>query len=267
MLVEKPITVTASEAESLFKTAKQNSVILAVYQNRTYDADFQLVSEIIKSGKLGRVVEFTSSFDRYRPKIKSAQAWRELDVPGNGVLYDLGSHTIHQAIHLFGKPISVHGVVDNLRILEETNACDFFSVTLYYEKLVVVCKATMLSCIPACRFVVHGTLGSAEVTGLDGELLLFIAAQEGQLVKGMKPSDEGFGIGGLQRARFVGPDGHEELLDLGRGRYLDLFENLAQAIRSGNQNLLDVKTDDAILAIQIIEAAIKSAKLKQVVLL
>lgn len=56
---------------------------------RRWDGDFLTASSLIKCGVLGRLVEFESHFDRYRPALK--MGWKEdAELPGAGVLYDLG---------------------------------------------------------------------------------------------------------------------------------------------------------------------------------
>lgn len=57
--------------------------------HRRWDGDFLTACDLIKCGVLGRLVEFESHFDRYRPALKSS--WKEdAELPGAGVIYDLG---------------------------------------------------------------------------------------------------------------------------------------------------------------------------------
>ena len=53
------------------------------------------------------------------------------NLPGSGILYDLGSHLIDQAISLFGNPIEVFG---NLLIQRKGGeSVDNFEVILKYQ--------------------------------------------------------------------------------------------------------------------------------------
>lgn len=89
VVVEKPLSVTSAEAEELCQLSQKAKKVLAVYQNRRWDGDFLTISRLVKEGTLGRMVEFESHFDRFRNVMKK-DAWREQDLPGSGVLYDLG---------------------------------------------------------------------------------------------------------------------------------------------------------------------------------
>ena len=43
--------MTAAEAESLIKLAKEKDLVLTVFQSRRWDSDFLTVSKIIKIGR------------------------------------------------------------------------------------------------------------------------------------------------------------------------------------------------------------------------
>ncbi len=62
---------------------------------------FSDYSEIVKKWSIGDIEYFEVHFDRYSPECKK-DAWREENIPGSGVLYDLGPHLIDQALSLFG---------------------------------------------------------------------------------------------------------------------------------------------------------------------
>jgi len=129
--------------------------------------------------KLGEVVEFESNYDRYRPKGKGG--WREdPSEEGNGILLDLGSHLVDQAVSLFGVPKSVTGIVEKTRGLPTD---DFFVVTLQYPngRPLVTCRSGVFYVKARPRFLVHGTTGAFIKSGLD--------VQEEQLKAGRTPTD------------------------------------------------------------------------------
>ena len=74
-----------------------------MFHNRRWDGDLLTLRRLIEEGELGEVTRFESRFERWRPEVKSG-TWREQPAPedAGGVLYDLGSHLIDQALFLFG---------------------------------------------------------------------------------------------------------------------------------------------------------------------
>lgn len=103
VLLEKPFCVTTSEADELIAIAEAKQRVLTVNHNRRWDSDFRTVKKIVENGILGEITECEIHFDRFRPEIKPG--WKENpENPGSGILYDLGSHLIDQALTLFGMP-------------------------------------------------------------------------------------------------------------------------------------------------------------------
>ncbi|KAI8827012.1 oxidoreductase domain-containing protein [Fimicolochytrium jonesii] len=258
VVVEKPFAPTSREAETLVALAEDKGLVLAVYQNRRWDGDFLTVSKLIsEAGGLGRVVELESRFERYRYSVRKG-AWREMDLPGSGLLYDLGSHLIDQAFTLFGQPHSITAFVQNLRQLSAPTD-DAFTINLHYTtphpKLVTL-KATMLAKRPGTRFTVHFTGGSYVKYGLD--------PQEEQSRAGLSVMDPKFGVespekyGTLWRADDSG-DGGQAVPTL-RGTYGAFYENVADAIEGGGSAALKVQPKEAANVIRLIEIAIRSSK-------
>lgn len=164
VVVDKPFTITAAEADDLVALAAGCNQILSVYHSRRFDSDFYTVQKIIKNGLLGDIVEFESRYDRFRNFLKPG-AWREEDAPGTGILYDLGSHLIDQVQALFGLPEAVSA---DLRIQRKGGkAIDNFEVILHYPGIKASVKAGMLVREPLPRFILSGTNGSFVKYGMD----------------------------------------------------------------------------------------------------
>ena len=88
VVVDKPFTLTAAEADDLARTAAQHQRVLSVFHNRRWDADFLTLQALLASGELGRITYFSSHFDRFRPQVR--HRWRESGEPGSGLWFDLG---------------------------------------------------------------------------------------------------------------------------------------------------------------------------------
>ena len=111
VVVDKPLAAASADARSVADLARDRGVPLTVYQNRRWDADVLTLRRLLTDGALGNVNRFESRFERWRPV--PGGGWRESGDPadGGGVLLDLGSHLVDQAVHLFGPVTSVYGEV------------------------------------------------------------------------------------------------------------------------------------------------------------
>lgn len=190
VVVDKPFTLTEAEAHDLVRTAANCGRVLSVFHNRRWDTDFLTLQALLASGVLGRVTQFASHFDRFRPQVR--QRWRESGEPGSGLWFDLGPHLLDQALLLFGEPASLSLNLQRQR--DGALADDGFHAVLRYpagahgqpNPLCVVLHATALAAHPGARFVVHGTRGSFIKHGLD--------PQEDALKAGLRPGSKHWGM-------------------------------------------------------------------------
>jgi scyllo-inositol 2-dehydrogenase (NADP+) len=158
VVVDKPFTTNVAEATELLNLAKRKNLVLSVYHNRRFDADFQALRQTIAAGDLGRILRFESTYDRYRPTSKP-NAWREKPGPGSGVLFDLAPHLLDQSLTLLGTPQALAADIRIERPGFSTD--DAFDIFLYYDGGVrALLRATMMSAVPRPRLVVLGERGS-----------------------------------------------------------------------------------------------------------
>lgn len=244
VVIDKPVTIASKEAEELKSIAAQKGLLLSVFQNRRLDGDFQTIQKILQEGILGRLVHYESHFDRFRPVL--TENWREKDVPGNGITYDLGTHLIDQAYLLFGMPQWVSADIRNQR----TNALadDFFDITLGYDAVFVRLTASVLSNAPMPKFLLLGEKGSYSKFGLDVQEHALKAEELPQGADWGLESEESWGTIYLEDRSFK--------YETSRGDYRPFYENIAKAIQGIEAPL--VKIDEAIAVLQIIEAAFES---------
>lgn len=183
VVVDKPFTTTLEEAKSLVQFAKDSGRLLTVYQNRRYDGDFQAIRKLVADGTLGRIVQFETNYDRYRPQLKPG-AWRESARPGSGILFDIAPHLIDHALVLFGLP---EAVTADVRIERENAvADDAFDIMFHYPHNVrAVLRSSILAAAPRPRFVLLGTQGSFVKQTFD--------PQEMNLRSGNIPKDKAWG--------------------------------------------------------------------------
>ncbi|WP_030224659.1 Gfo/Idh/MocA family oxidoreductase [Streptomyces sp. NRRL WC-3626] len=129
VVVDKPIAGTAAEARELAALADERGLLLSVFQNRRWDNDFLTLRRLIDDGGLGDVYRFESRFERWRPQLKGG--WRESGDPAEigGLLYDLGSHVVDQALVLFGPVTAVYAEADIRRDGAQTDDDTFIALT------------------------------------------------------------------------------------------------------------------------------------------
>jgi len=249
VVVEKPFTFRTQEAETLMSLASLKNLVLTVYQNRRWDGDFRTVKQVIESGVLGKVVEFESHFDRYRPLV-AENTWKEAGDEYAGVLYNLGSHMVDQALYLFGMPQRVTAHLKIIRPL--AGVFDYYDIRLHYPEINVVLKCSYLVKEEGPRYIVHGTAGSFLKWGID--------PQEAQLKKGFLPEGNDWGEEpeeqwGLLNHTLSGIDFKGRIATL-NGDYTAFYKNLFDAVRLGKP--LAVKPEEARDGIRILEACLES---------
>ena len=251
VVVEKPFTNTVKEAKELVEISKSTGKICAVFHNRRYVADFLTMKQIIEEGLLGEPREFFSHYDRYRPDPRTYGLWREEELPGSGVFYDLGPHLIDQALVLFGKPSFITADIRKQKSYSKVD--DYFDIRLDYGKLIVTLHSSMLVREMGPRYMIHGTKGSFIKTGED--------PQEELLKSGMLPTDKDWG---REDPAFYGlihteKDGKiiKETYPSIQGGYGQFYQNLHNTIRNGAP--LNEKPEDGYNVIVLIELAFESS--------
>ena len=107
VVVDKPLATTSADAAALVAHAERKGLPLSVFHNRRWDSDTLTAAALLSSGELGAVHRLESRFTRFRPQV--VDRWRER--PGGGVLLDLGTHLVDQAVHLLGPVDAVYAEV------------------------------------------------------------------------------------------------------------------------------------------------------------
>lgn len=111
VVVDKPLATSAPDAAAVVEAATAAGVPLTVFQNRRFDAEHATARELVRGGDLGEVFRAEIRWERWRPVPKDR--WREnADWPdGGGIMLDLQTHLIDQAVDLFGPVETVYAEV------------------------------------------------------------------------------------------------------------------------------------------------------------
>ena len=244
VVVDKPFTITSEEARHLGAVAKENDVLLSVFQNRRWDSDFLTVQDAIHRDLLGKIVLFESRIDRYRPEVRDR--WREIPGPGAGLLYDLGPHLIDQTLLLFGIPDSVQATLAKQRRGARTN--DFFQLVLRYGEMVATLGAGSLVSGGSARFTLHGDRASVVKQKPD--------IQEDQLRAGVVPGAPDWGLDPDDAVLYEGATGDTRVLKTARGDQRGYYVALREALLGRAPNPVPPEQGATVMA--IIEAGLRS---------
>ena len=158
VLLEKPITVKAQDAQELIAIAEQRQLVLMVGHTFEYNPAVHLLREMIASGELGEV--------HY---IDAVRASLGLFHPTLNVIWDLAPHDISILIHILG--------MDPLKVSTQGAACihhpveDIAYMTLKFPNEILAhirmswldpCKTRRITVVGSKKMVVYDDVESME---------------------------------------------------------------------------------------------------------
>jgi len=254
VVVDKPLAVTAMQARRVVDAAHAAGVPLTVFQNRRWDSDLLTVRRLIADGSLGTVFRFESRFERWRPQPRPG-SWRETltAAAGGGLLLDLGSHLVDQAMCLFGPATGVYAEVRAHRGASDDDA---FVAIEHATGVRSHLSVGALAGSPGPRLRVLGSGGAYVVDDLD--------AQEDHLrATGRLPAG-GLEVPASAYGRLVRGDALEPVVSE-PGRWDMFYPAVAAAVRGAAA--MPVDPADAVRVLTVIEAARASAAERRVVTL
>jgi predicted dehydrogenase len=254
VVVDKPLAVTAADARSLIDLARDRRVMMTVFQNRRYDGDFETLRRLLADGTLGDPLRFESRFERWRPSPKGG--WRESGAPeeGGGLLMDLGSHLIDQALRLFGPAATVYCELDRRRPGVAVDDDVFVAVT-HANGVRSQLWMSVLASQLGPRFRLLGSKASYVKFGLD--------MQEDALRAGLRPGGETWGDEPADRWGMVGAGDDVRRVPTERGHYGRFYAGVVEALREGTPPPVD--PDESWRVLEVIEAARRSATERSVI--
>ncbi|WP_212911928.1 Gfo/Idh/MocA family oxidoreductase [Streptomyces sp. TS71-3] len=255
VVVDKPLAATAAEARELSTLAERQGRLLSVFQNRRWDNDFLTLRRLLDEGTLGDVWRFESRYERWRPQPKGG--WRESGDPEEvgGLLYDLGSHVVDQALVLFGPVVRVYAESETRR--PGTGADDDTFLALTHaggvrSHLHVSSTAAQLG----PRFRVLGSRAGYVKYGLDPQEADLRAGRRpaGEADWGREPESEWGHVTTGQSPM----TGHGDPYPSLPGDYPAYYTRLAAALRTGGPN--PVTAGEAAATLEVLQAARRSAE-------
>jgi predicted dehydrogenase len=254
VVVDKPLAPSAAEARELIDRARRGRVLLTVFQNRRWDGDFQTLRRLLADGAVGRPLRFESRFERWRPTPKAGWRQRPDREDAGGLLFDLGSHLIDQALLLFGPVDHVYAELDRSMSGAEVDDDSFVALTHVSGVRSHLFMSTAAA-QSGPRFRVLGTTAAFVKWGLDG--------QEDELRAGATPDRAAWGEEPAERWGRLGAGGIDRAVPTIRGAYQEFYRGLVMALRG--EGPLPVDPADAARVLDLIEAAHVSSAQRRVV--
>ena len=255
VVIDKPVAPSVEAAERLAAAARAAGVPVVPYHNRRWDGDFLTVRRLLDAGELGAVLRYESRFERWRPTRRPG-ARREQPGPdeAGGVLFDLGTHLIDQALALFGPVATAYAEIETRQPHLEVDDDDFLALT-HASGVRSHLWASHVAADRGPRLRVLGARAAYVKDGLD--------LQAAQLQAGMRPGEAGFGAEPPDAWGTVRAGEQSRPVPTEPGNYAGFYAGVAATVRDGTHP--PVTLDDGIQALRVVEAAFESARAGRVV--
>jgi len=231
VVVEKPMAMTAKEADEMIDASRRAGLPLTVFQNRRWDGDYLTIKSVVESGLLGEVFLYESTVEGYgRPS-----GWRAEKKYGGGQLYDWGAHLIDQALQLVKSDlVSVYARVQVGRVWD-VDVDTYALVVMNFQGTEYVVETGSSVAIPKPRWRVLGENGGIQADWDKARISLRRGAQVDGDVKMVKG-------------------------DWNTG-FMEFYKQLSRAVNEGGS--VPVEPEESRDVIAVIEAAFESAKKEQ----
>jgi scyllo-inositol 2-dehydrogenase (NADP+) len=158
VVVEKPFCLTVEEADRQVAAAAERGLLLAVYQNRRWDADYLALKRAVRSGAVGEVFAVETFVGGYG---HPCNFWHSDEQVSGGAIYDWGSHYLDQLLDLLGPGVQRVSATAHKRVWHDVTNADHTRVLLQFEGGVEAeFTASDLAAAPKPKYWVLGTQGA-----------------------------------------------------------------------------------------------------------
>jgi predicted dehydrogenase len=252
VIADKPFAPTADAARELVRAAAEAGVVLNVFHNRRWDADLRTVAALLGRGDLGQVWRVESRFDLDDPATLEPG-------PDGGLLRDLGSHLVDQALWLLGPARQVYAELEWVDLPDGRTDCGFSLALTHADGVRSHLSSTKLNRVQEREWRVYGSEGCYLARGTD--------VQAQAIFAGLRPAQVGAAWG--YEAEPVWGTLHTAAgsvrVPSERGAYQDYYTRFATALRGEGD--FPVPAAEAVDTIAVLDAARESAAHGRVVTL
>jgi predicted dehydrogenase len=244
IIADKPFAPSAEAGRELDAAAKAKGVVLSVFHNRRFDADALTLRKILDDGRLGKLWRVHSRMDLDDPHTLE-------NGPTGGLLRDLGSHLVDQALWLLGPATAVDAQLDLIERPEGPTDASFVLTIRHANGVHSHLSASKLNHLAAKEFRAYGEAGSYVSSGTD--------VQAQAIFAGRRPADDlaAWGYESVDLWGTLRTAAGVERIPSEQGRYHAYYEAFARAVREGSAP--PVTAEEAIQTLAVLDAARISA--------
>jgi predicted dehydrogenase len=129
VVVEKPFCLTTAEADAMIAAAADGDRLLAVYQNRRWDADYVALRRVVRDGRIGEVFHYESFVGGYG---HPCNFWHSDEEVSGGAVYDWGSHHLDWVLDLLPQEVAHVTAATHKRRWHDVTNADHTRVTIRF---------------------------------------------------------------------------------------------------------------------------------------
>lgn len=237
VMLEKPMAVTAREGAEIVRTARARRRVLTGYQPMRANARFQHLRRLIADGRIGAIYQVRFGLFGFARR----DDWQSLRKFGGGMLANYGAHALDQVLQLIG--YDLRRVFCHLRRVASLGDAEDV------VKIVIETKRGLIGEVDINQACVR-RLYELEVIGTTGVIVF----EEGKFQiryfakAALKPKRLNSSLAAAQRQYpHEGLPCKEECVEVDQRYAVDVYQDLARAIRTGKKPLVDPREPLAVL--------------------
>ena len=177
VVCEKPVTLNAAELTEIIAVSEETGLLFSVHQNRRWDKDYRILSEVLKAGTLGEAYFIESKVQGSR---RSLHGWRGHKPNGGGMLLDWGIHLLDQLMDLIPSPVV--SVNAHLSSIYTSEVDDNIKLMFRFENGVSAVLEMATNCLIASpRWHVECTQGTMVIDNWECDGKMVTLREEGEM--------------------------------------------------------------------------------------